>query len=231
MEKVIQEELSKLKEKVILVVDDCFDSLATIEAILSEEGYENILTASSGPEAISVVNEKNPDLVLLDVMMPDMDGFEVCSLLHDKKEIPIIMVTAKTSPEDLKRGFEVGASDYIKKPFNGFELLARVQSSLSIKQSKDKVKLAKNGQIVDELIKNENSIDEFLREEIFELKKKNEELKQEISNNKQVIGALKSEQIRNKNIVENVGEGIFVQYTRGIITYVNAEAQRIIGHP
>ncbi len=139
-----QNEILKKKEEVILVVDDYPYNLTAVDAILSEEGYKNILMASSGREALSVINEKAAvDLVLLDIMMPDMDGFEVCNTLQQTKEtsgIPVIMITAKISAKDLKKGFEVGAIDYIGKPFDRLELIARVQSALKLKKSIDDLK-------------------------------------------------------------------------------------------
>lgn len=111
--------------------------------ILFEEGYNNILKESSGLKALPLIREIKPDLLILDIMLPDMDGYEICSTLQDSEEtsdIPIIMLTAKISDEDLKRGFEVGAFDYIKKPFDEVELIARVQSALKFKQSRDELK-------------------------------------------------------------------------------------------
>ena len=140
---MIQKEILKTKDSVILIVDDNKDNVDLIEDILSGEGYTKILKASSGSEALLLIFEKLPDLLILDIMMPDMDGYEVCSALHDNKEttdIPIIMVTAKTQTEDLKRAFELGAFDYITKPYEEDELMARVQSALKLKQSKDELK-------------------------------------------------------------------------------------------
>ena len=139
----IQEGLLKAKEEVILIVDDIRDNRDLVEEVLLDEGYENILMASSGEEALSIIKEKKPDLVLLDIMMPGMDGYEVCSRLQkseETSEIPVIMLTAKTSEHDLRHGFEVGAFDYIEKPFNEIELVARVQSALKLKHSKDELK-------------------------------------------------------------------------------------------
>ena len=136
---MIQEEISKIKDKVILIVDDYPYNLTVVDSILRNEGYKNILMATSGSETLSLINETKPDLILLDIMMPDMDGFEVCKTLKDNeetKDIPVIMLTAKISSKDLKKAFEVGASDYIEKPFDNLELIARIESALKLKQSK-----------------------------------------------------------------------------------------------
>jgi two-component system cell cycle response regulator len=101
---------------------------------LEHEGYE-VLTAYNGKSGIEKAQNELPDLILLDVMMPDINGFEVCkTLVSDSKtsDIPIILVTAKTDAEDIKEGLESGAYDYIKKPINKIELLARVKSELKL---------------------------------------------------------------------------------------------------
>ena len=118
--------------KKILVIDDQPDNVFILQDRLEQQGYE-VLSASDGPEGIEKANSQHPDLILLDVMMPGMSGFEVCKELVDSentKEIPIILVTALTGSEDIKEGLQAGAFDYIKKPFNKTELLARINSAL-----------------------------------------------------------------------------------------------------
>jgi class 3 adenylate cyclase len=121
----------------ILAVDDAEENVAILEARLQANHYETI-SAFNGLEALKKVEEETPDLVLLDVMMPKMDGFEVCQRIKANEEtqmIPVIMVTAKTDVEDIARGFEVGADDYLTKPYQQMELLARVRSMLRIRQA------------------------------------------------------------------------------------------------
>jgi two-component system cell cycle response regulator len=104
---------------------------------LEHEGYE-VLTAYDGFTGIDKAKNVLPDLILLDVMMPDITGFEVCHILVNDpltKDIPIILVTAKSGAEDTKEGLEAGAFDYIKKPFNRIELLARVNSALKLSEA------------------------------------------------------------------------------------------------
>lgn len=118
----------------ILVVDDTPSNIQTLTAILKEQGYQ-ISAATNGRQALEVLERVRPDLILLDVMMPEMDGFEVCTHLKTSSEwhdIPIIFITAKTDTADIVRGFELGAVDYVGKPFNAHELLARVNTHLSI---------------------------------------------------------------------------------------------------
>jgi class 3 adenylate cyclase len=118
----------------ILVVDDTPANIQTVTAILKEKGYQ-ISVATNGRQALEVVSRIRPDLILLDVMMPEMDGFETCSQLKASPEwhdIPIIFLTSKTDTTDIVKGFELGAVDYVGKPFNSHELLARVNAHLSI---------------------------------------------------------------------------------------------------
>ena len=134
-----------IKKMKIMVVDDNEDNLDLVEAILESEGYENIVKARSAEEMFELLKKgEKPDLILLDVMMPGMDGFTACKILKESdrwRDIPVIMVTAKTSPEDLKKGFEVGAMDYIEKPISDVELVARVESALKTKLELDRYKV------------------------------------------------------------------------------------------
>ena len=120
--------------KRILVVDDLPENVLMLQDRLEHEGYE-VLTAYNGRSGIEKAQTELPDLILLDIMMPDINGFEVCkTLVNDKRtsDIPIIFVTAKTDAEDIKEGLDAGAYDYIKKPVNKIELLARVKSELKL---------------------------------------------------------------------------------------------------
>ena len=120
--------------KKILVIDDLPENVFMLQDRLEHEGYE-VITAYDGLSGIEKTRNELPDLILLDVMMPGITGFEVCkTLVNDikTKNIPIILVTAKIGAEDTKEGLEAGAFDYIKKPFNKIELLARVNSALKL---------------------------------------------------------------------------------------------------
>ncbi len=118
----------------ILVVDDTPANIQLLSATLKDRGYE-IKVATSGRQALDLAARFRPDLVLLDVMMPEMDGFETCRRLKDSagtKDIPVIFLTARTDTADIVKGFELGAVDYVAKPFNTPELLARVNTHLTI---------------------------------------------------------------------------------------------------
>ena len=120
--------------KKILIIDDLPENVFILQDRLVQEGYE-VITSHDGNDGIQKAYSNLPDLILLDVMMPDISGFEVCKILvndEKTKHIPIILVTAKAGAEDTKEGLEAGAFDYIKKPFNRIELLARVKSALKL---------------------------------------------------------------------------------------------------
>ncbi len=118
----------------ILVVDDTPANIQTLSAILKDKGYQ-ISVATNGRQALQALARLQPDLVLLDVMMPEMDGFEICRQVKASeqwRQIPIIFLTAKTETADIVKGFELGAVDYVAKPFNSHELLARVSTHLTM---------------------------------------------------------------------------------------------------
>lgn len=113
----------------ILAVDDEPHVLRLIKANLESSGYR-VLTAEDGEEAVNAVEREMPDLVLLDIMLPKMDGYAVCSRIREFSAVPVIMLTARSAQVDLVHGFEVGADDYLTKPFDVTELLMRVQAVL-----------------------------------------------------------------------------------------------------
>jgi DNA-binding response OmpR family regulator len=122
----------------ILVVDDEPRYVRLMEANLTSEGYQ-VLKALNGQEAVEVVAESHPDLVLLDIMMPGVDGFVACERIREFSSVPIIVVTAKGEERDRVKGLDLGADDYIVKPFSATELLARVRSVLRRAQNSGSV--------------------------------------------------------------------------------------------
>ncbi len=123
------------KKPLVLAVDDKPQNLQFLGKLLSDNGYE-VGMAQNGQQAINFVKTNEPDLILLDIMMPDIDGYDVCRQLKDDfsaRHIPIIFLTAKTDPEDIVKGFDVGGVDYVTKPFNSPELLARIRTQIELK--------------------------------------------------------------------------------------------------
>ena len=124
-------------KKLVLIVDDTPTNVAVVSGVLKDSYRTKVATNGEKALAIATAAEK-PDLILLDVMMPGMDGYEVCRRLKDNpatRDIPIIFLTAKTEEVDEEKGFDVGAVDYIHKPFSGPIVLARVRTQLALQEA------------------------------------------------------------------------------------------------
>jgi len=135
--------MNNLKNYQILVIDDTPANIKVIASTLSNQGYK-ILVADNGQHGIAIARTKLPDLILLDIMMPEIDGYEVCKKLKADavtKDIPIIFLTAFTETHYIIRGFEHGAVDYITKPFNISELLARVKTHLRMREHEKEIRI------------------------------------------------------------------------------------------
>ena len=162
------------REPVILIVDDTYKIIQILSFILKKENYE-ISFANNGMEALNKVEEVDPDLILLDVMMPELNGYKVCQKLKENpatKNIPVIFLTAKTETEDMVKGFKLGAVDYIKKPFNITELQVRVKTQIDLKLARDNERkhleeIARKNKKLEELMKVKN---EFLGMAVHDLR-------------------------------------------------------------
>jgi two-component system alkaline phosphatase synthesis response regulator PhoP len=115
--------------KRVLVVDDDVKTVELVKLYLNRDGYR-VLTAYDGIEALRLAREGHPDLIVLDIMLPGIDGFEICRTLREESDVPIIMLTAKTTDQDRLTGLNLGADDYVTKPFSPRELAARVRAVL-----------------------------------------------------------------------------------------------------
>ncbi len=113
----------------ILIVEDDLVLRETLAYNLTREGY-TVLTAGDGPSAVEITHREKPDLIMLDIMLPGIDGFEVCRVVRRESSVPILMLTARTDEVDCVVGLEVGADDYLTKPFSMRELLARIKAHL-----------------------------------------------------------------------------------------------------
>lgn len=125
---------AKGQAKRILVVDDIEDNLSLLQAVLTEEGYE-VDIANNGKSALANIEASPPDLVLLDTMMPKMDGYEVTRRIRQNKQLPFIPILLITAYEDVNvpQGLDLGANDFIRKPIDYDELIARIKASLRLK--------------------------------------------------------------------------------------------------
>lgn len=130
-----------MKNKTILVVDDTISNLDIMGVILDK--YD-VMDATSGKDALEILDEEQIDLILLDIMMPDMNGYEVCEILKANpktKDIPIIFITAKTDENSIEKAYDVGGIDYVTKPFKPKELLARVKTQLHVQNLQNELRV------------------------------------------------------------------------------------------
>jgi DNA-binding response OmpR family regulator len=130
------------QKPLVLIVDDSPLNLKVLGTTLRKEGF-SLAVAKSGIEALKFISKKLPDLILLDVMMPEIDGYEVCRRIKNSvaaKNVPVIFLTAKADTDSIVKGFEAGGVDYVTKPFNTAELLARVRTQISLKKAFDEIK-------------------------------------------------------------------------------------------
>ncbi|MBD2462678.1 response regulator [Oscillatoria sp. FACHB-1407] len=134
--------IQSLENTNILIVDDQPNNLQVLSSLLSHEGYR-VRKATSGMFALKAVQAEVPDLILLDIQMPQMNGYEVCASLKsspDTCDIPIIFLSALDDVNDKVRAFTMGGADYVTKPFQGLEVLARVKHHITIQQQRKKLK-------------------------------------------------------------------------------------------
>jgi two-component system alkaline phosphatase synthesis response regulator PhoP len=115
--------------KKVLVVDDDIKIIKILKIYLQRDGYE-VHTAPDGNEALRLAREKHPDVIILDLLLPGIDGYEICKTLRAESEVPIIMLTARTTEQDMIKGLDLGADDYVIKPFSPREIEARVRAVL-----------------------------------------------------------------------------------------------------
>ena len=115
--------------KRVLVVDDDEKTIELVKLYLNRDGYR-VLTAYNGTNALEIARKNNPDLIVLDLMLPGINGLEICRTLREESDVPIIMLTARTTDDDKLTGLELGADDYVTKPFSPRELAARVRAVL-----------------------------------------------------------------------------------------------------
>jgi len=117
------------RRMLILVVDDDTEILEMLRRILELEGFD-VATATDGRSALTTLEDSGPDLVILDIIMPELDGFQFLDITRQRSNVPVIMLTGKCEAESLRDALALGADDYVKKPFNPRELLARVRAKL-----------------------------------------------------------------------------------------------------
>jgi len=197
-------------QPVILVVDDQSQNVELLDAYLVPQGYE-IVQAASGEEALEKLSGNQIDLILLDVMMPGMDGFEVTRRVrrdNGKRQVPIVLVTSLRDVEDRVKGIEAGCDDFLSKPFDKIELLARVQSLLKVKAYND-------------LISN------YQKELESEVTKKVEEKNKLVNELQESEEVLRASEEKYRSLVENINDILYTLDTQGNITYISPVVERL----
>lgn len=121
---------SLIKEKKVLIIDDEKEILNILKTVLMKEGFKNIYTALDGKSAIRLFNDVSPDIVILDIMLPDKEGYDICREIRSESNIPILFLSAKTDEIDRVLGLSIGADDYITKPFSPKEVALRIKINL-----------------------------------------------------------------------------------------------------
>ena len=218
----------------ILVVDDNPSNLRLLAGMLSEKGYK-VRPAPSGSLALKSVQSTLPELVLLDIKMPDMDGYEVCRRLkadERTRDVPVLFISAMAEVADKIKGFNIGAVDYITKPFQHEEVLARVETHVSLarmhKRLQQEVVERKRAQKA--LKKANDELEQRVKERILELRVANEQLKDEIEERKLAEKTLWESEERYRELVDSLPQIVFEIDETGTFTFVNHNAFDISGY-
>ena len=227
---------NKKQKGTILIVDDMPDNIHLLSEMLSERGY-NIRAVKTSREAIDSANNELPDLILLDIMMPDISGYEVCKTLKDNDKtnsIPVIFLSALNESKNILQGFAVGGVDFISKPFNEEEVIARVKTQIEISSLRfqlekltEELKL-KNDSLLEEVNKQKHSTS-VLEKSIKNLKDNRnatlnilEDLKAEVEERKESEEALLASETRYRRLFESAKDGILILNAEtGMINDVN----------
>lgn len=207
-----QKDKDSVLSRTILVVDDNVSNLGVMSQCLKENGYR-VLTAKDGRSGLEKVQTGHPDLILMDVMMPGIDGFETCRRLKaDKfqKKIPVIFMTALTNVEDKVKGFQVGGVDYITKPFQTAEVLARVKTHIELRELSDRM-------------------EQKVHDRTHLLARSNKKLIQEIAAHKIAEEELRRSETRYRLVMEACPEPIVVYDMEGQVQYLNLAFTRVFG--
>ncbi len=213
------------KGKILIVDDDPMNVELLVDKIGA--GSYRITTANNGAACLQMLQQESPDLILLDIMMPEMNGYEVCHRIKSNPAtagIPVLFITALSDSDDKVKGLEAGAVDYITKPFDDHEVFARIETHLSLKHAQ-------------EALKDQNRVlDEKVRARTSELVKSNELLKKEIADRKQTQEMLRESEAKSRAIVDALPDSVFEISREGIIisckgsvSHLHLEPESIIG--
>jgi PAS domain S-box-containing protein len=218
----------------ILLVDDNPQNLAALAKILQEHGY-HIRTAINGPVALKAVQTSEPDLILLDIRMPNMDGYEVCRELKARpaaQAIPVLFLSALDHPEDKLKAFDAGGVDYITKPFQADEVVARVQTHLALRalHAQLQAQAARLQEQNTELTRYRDHLHELVQERTAELSRANRRLQAEIAEREQAEDALRLSEHQYRVLAEQVQDGIMIVRADALV-FSNRAMAEILGQP
>lgn len=206
----------------ILVVDDSYESLALLDTILTKAGYQ-VQPADSGEVALALVAQKPPDLVLLDVQLQGISGHEVCRRLKDDKRtrhIPIIMISAFADVQEWVQGLQLGAADYVSKPFQAEELLSRVKTQLTLHKSntileKKSAELRDINERLQGEIISRQQVEEQLRANLERSERSRRAMLSALEDHRQALAALHESENKFKHIFDNSVSGILTTKLTG----------------
>ncbi len=193
----------------ILIVDDTPENVEVLTALLQMEGYD-VRGAIGGQMALMGIEAEPPDVILLDIMMPDMNGYEVCRTLKENpktQSIPVIFISALDDVFDKVKAFEVGAADYVSKPFQQAEVLARVKNQLTLA-------------LLQRKLRQKNAL----------LKKQNQQLQEVIEERRELVSSLQAAEEKYRQMFEEAVVGIYQSSPEGIYFKVNDTLARIYGY-
>ena len=213
-----------MEKEIVLVVDDEKEIRDLVEIYLVNEGYK-VLKASNGLEALKILNDNEVDLVILDVMMPKMDGIEVCMRIRKSKNMPIIMLSAKSQDLDKILGLTTGADDYVVKPFNPLELVARVKSQLRrYKQLNIPKKISQEIIEVDDLVINNKNHQVKVGNKDVKLTPREFEILELLSSNRGVVFSI-------EKIYESVWKQDFFESDNTVMVHIRKIREKIEENP
>lgn len=209
-------------QQIILIVDDLPDNLRVLSNTLTKQGYQ-VRCAKNGSMALRGVQAAVPDLILLDIKMPDMDGYQVCQHLKatpSSSDIPVIFMSALDDVLDKVKAFEVGGIDYITKPFQVEEVLARVKSQLALQSAKK------------EIHQLNAALELRIEQRTAQLATTNQELQKEVAERKLAEHLLQESEEKLEGILSSLEEVVWsICATTKHLLYINPAAQRVYGHP
>ncbi|MGK5093268.1 response regulator [Deltaproteobacteria bacterium TL4] len=225
----------------ILVVDDNENNLKLLELMLTEKGYE-VWPSDNSKEALKKINETLPDLILLDVMMPEVSGYELCQQLKAKahtRDIPILFISARDDAQNKVQAFQVGGVDYITKPFQYKEVLARVETHLSLRAMQQQLEI-QNVRLQNEIAERKraehalqiahNELEKRIEERTQELAQTNIELQHEILAHQQTEEKLKDSEVKFRSISTAAQDAIVMIDEQSSVLFWNGAAERIFGY-